>query len=50
VSALVLLGIPSYWEKVVVGAIIILAVTIDYYQRRKLLRQDWRAAAFVCLR
>ena len=40
VSALVLLGIPSYWEKVVVGAIIILAVTIDYYQRRKLLRQD----------
>ena len=39
VSALVLLGIPAYWEKVVIGAIIILAVTIDYYQRRKLLRQ-----------
>jgi ribose transport system permease protein len=37
VSALVLLNVPAYWEKVVVGVIIIMAVTIDQYQRRQLL-------------
>jgi ribose/xylose/arabinose/galactoside ABC-type transport system permease subunit len=38
VSALVLLSVPAYWEKVVVGVIIILAVTLDHYQRRTLSR------------
>ena len=38
VSALVLLHIPAYYEQVVVGVIIILAVTMDQVQRRRLLR------------
>jgi ribose/xylose/arabinose/galactoside ABC-type transport system permease subunit len=38
VSALVLLHIPAYYEQVVVGIIIIVAVTMDQYQRRRLMR------------
>jgi ribose/xylose/arabinose/galactoside ABC-type transport system permease subunit len=38
VSALVLLHIPAYYEQIVVGIIIIVAVTMDQYQRRRLLR------------
>ncbi len=38
VSALILLHIPAYYEQVVVGIIIILAVTMDQVQRRRLLR------------
>lgn len=40
VNALVLLRVPAYWEKVVVGAIIIAAVTLDQYQRRQILRSQ----------
>ena len=36
VSALVLLHIPAYYEQVVVGIIIIFAVTLDQYQRRRI--------------
>lgn len=38
VSALVLLHIPAYYEQVVVGIIIIVAVTMDQYQRRRILK------------
>jgi inositol transport system permease protein len=38
VSALVLLHVPAYYEQVVVGIIIIVAVTMDQYQRRRLMR------------
>ncbi len=38
VSALVLLRIPAYYEQVVVGVIIIFAVTLDQYQRRRMMR------------
>jgi ribose/xylose/arabinose/galactoside ABC-type transport system permease subunit len=40
VSALVLLHIPAYYERIVIGIIIIVAVTLDQYQRRKLLQMS----------
>jgi ribose/xylose/arabinose/galactoside ABC-type transport system permease subunit len=34
-NGIVLMGISAYWQNVVMGALIILAVGIDFYQRRK---------------
>jgi ribose/xylose/arabinose/galactoside ABC-type transport system permease subunit len=38
VSALILLRIPAYYEQIVIGIIIIVAVTLDQYQRRRIMR------------
>lgn len=40
VSALVLLHVPAYYEQVVIGIIIIVAVTIDQFQKSRLLRSS----------
>jgi ribose transport system permease protein len=36
-NGLVLLGFPAYWQAVAIGAMILAAILLDYYQRRKAL-------------
>jgi ribose transport system substrate-binding protein len=40
-NGLVLLGFPAYWQEAAMGALILVAILLDYWQRERLPTRNW---------